>query len=256
MLPELLWYITALFILSVLGTLYFLVTGIWQSQQISGKKVVVPFAVAALLWLALQSVLGYTGFYRHYNSIPPRFLMAVLPPLAVIAGVLLYKPALHFVKNIPLATLTWLHTMRILVEIVLYYCFLQSAIPQIMTFGGRNFDIIAGLTAPLIAYFGAQKGILQKRHILLWNIICVGLLLNVVITGVLSAPFPFQQFGFSQPNIAVFYFPFTLLPAFIVPAVLFCHLAAIAKLTDKGSLPVLTNSADAASSAASTGSTG
>jgi len=237
MLPGLPWYITALFILSVVGSLYLLVIGIWQSQQISGKKVVAAVTVVVLVWLALQSVLGYTGFYRHYNSMPPRFVLAVLPPLAVIAGVFLYKPARDFVKNMPLTTLSWLHTVRILAEVVLYYCFLQGALPQIMTFGGRNFDIIAGLTAPLIAYYGAQKGILQKQHIMLWNLICLGLLLNIVITGVLSAPFPFQQFGFAQPNIAVFYFPLVLLPSFVVPAVLFCHLAAIVKLKGKGNEP-------------------
>lgn len=232
MLPAFPWYITALFLTSVLLALYFLGRGIYQSELISGKKVLAKAIGLITVWLVLQSVLGYIGFYRHYNSIPPRFLLAVLPSLLVILFLFLHKPTLVFIKNMPLTTLTWLHTVRILVEIVLYYCFLQSVVPQIMTFGGRNFDIIAGLTAPLVAYFGAQKGILPKRQILLWNIICLGFLLNIVITAVLSAPFPFQQFGFAQPNIAVFYFPFVLLPAFVVPLVLFCHLAAIAKLRE------------------------
>lgn len=232
MLPAFPWYITLLFLISVLLSLYFLFKGLQQSAQISGNTVLVKAIGLIAVWLALQSALGYIGFYRHYNSVPPRFLLAVLPPLLVILFLFLYKPTLVFIKNIPLTTLTWLHTVRILVEIVLYYCFLHSVVPQIMTFGGRNFDIIAGLTAPLVAYFGAQKGILQKRQILLWNLICLGFLLNIVITAVLSAPFPFQQFGFAQPNIAVFYFPFILLPAFVVPLVLFAHLAAIAKLRE------------------------
>jgi glycerol-3-phosphate acyltransferase PlsY len=56
------------------------------------------------------------------------------------------------------------------------------------------------------------------------------LLLNIVVNAVLSLPYPFQQFAFDQPNVAVLYFPFTWLPCFIVVIVLYSHLAAIRKL--------------------------
>ena len=69
--------------------------------------------------------------------------------------------------------------------------------------------------------------------ILLWNFIALVLLINIVVNAVLSAPFPFQQFAFDQPNIAVLYFPFVLLPAFIVPIVLFGHLVSIRQLVRK-----------------------
>ncbi|MEO6499519.1 MAG: hypothetical protein ABIN95_10915 [Mucilaginibacter sp.] len=65
---------------------------------------------------------------------------------------------------------------------------------------------------------------------LLWNFICLALLLNVVAHALLSAPFRFQQMAFEQPNVAILYFPFIWLPGFIVPAVLLCHLSAIRQL--------------------------
>ena len=99
-----------------------------------------------------------------------------------------------------------------------------------MTFTGRNFDILAGLTAPLIAYFGIQKNKLSSKVILIWNFLSLALLINIVINAVLSAPFSFQQFAFDQPNIAVLYFPFVYLPGFIVPAVLFGHLVSIRRI--------------------------
>jgi hypothetical protein len=94
-----------------------------------------------------------------------------------------------------------------------------------MTFEGRNFDIISGITAPLIYYFGYHQKVLSNKLMLTWNILCIGLLLNIVINAVLSAPFAFQQFAFEQPNIAVLYFPFNWLPSLVVPLVLFAHLA-------------------------------
>jgi hypothetical protein len=63
-----------------------------------------------------------------------------------------------------------------------------------------------------------------------WNLLCLGLLINIVTLAVLSAPFPFQQLAFDQPNIAVLFFPFIWLPAFVVPAVLFAHLVCLRQL--------------------------
>jgi len=65
-----------------------------------------------------------------------------------------------------------------------------------MTFTGRNFDILAGITAPLIAYFGFTKAKLGSKIILLWNIICLGLLIAIIINALLASPSPIQQLYF------------------------------------------------------------
>ena len=93
--------------------------------------------------------------------------------------------------------------MRIPVELVLFWLFLSKTIPELMTFEGRNFDIIAGITAPFIAYFGLTKTDLSRQIILIWNFICLGLLVNIVVTALFSAPSPIQKFAFEQPNIAI-----------------------------------------------------
>lgn len=104
---------------------------------------------------------------------------------------------------------------------------------SLQTFEGRNFDIISGLTAPAIFYFGFIKNQIDKKLILVWNFICLGLLINIVVNAVLSAPFPFQKFAFDQPNIAVLYFPFNWLPSCVVPLVLLSHLATIRQLLNE-----------------------
>ena len=59
----------------------------------------------------------------------------------------------------------------------------------------------------------------------------LGLLLFIVFNGLLSAPTTLQQFAFDQPNIALAYFPYVLLPALIVPLVLFGHFVSIRQLS-------------------------
>ena len=43
--------------------------------------------------------------------------------------------------------------MRVGVEVVLFWLFIKRVVPESMTFEGRNFDIISGITAPFVAYF-------------------------------------------------------------------------------------------------------
>ena len=99
-----------------------------------------------------------------------------------------------------------------------------------MTFEGSNPDILSGITAPLV-WLAYRKGIVGSKGLLTWNIVCLALLFNIVVHAILSAPTPFQQFAFDQPNVGLLKAPYVLLPAFIVPAVLFSHVVAILKLT-------------------------
>jgi hypothetical protein len=181
-------------------------------------------------WLVLQAIIGLSGFYTVSDTLPPRFMLTIVPPLAFIAVLFVTKKGLRFIDNLNMKTLTLLHTVRIPVELILFGLFMYKTIPQLMTFEGRNFDIIAGLTAPLIYYYGFVKNKLNRKVLLAWNFICLALLLNIVSNAVLAAPFPFQQFAFEQPNIAVLYFPYVWLPACVVPLVLFSHLVSIRQL--------------------------
>jgi hypothetical protein len=92
-----------------------------------------------------------------------------------------------------LDTLTILHVIRVPVEVVLFWLFLYKAIPEEMTFEGRNWDIISGITASVIFFLGFNRGKLWPSTILVWNLICLGLLVNIVATAILSTPYPFQR---------------------------------------------------------------
>jgi hypothetical protein len=164
------------------------------------------------------------------DTIPPRFIILVAPPLIFIIGLFVSAKGKNYIDHLDTKTLTILHTIRIPVELVLFWLFLHKAVPELMTFEGRNFDILSGLTAPVIYYFGYIKKTLGKAAILFWNLICLGLLINIVANAVLSAPFSFQQFAFDQPNKAILYFPFVWLPCCVVPIVLLSHLVTIRQL--------------------------
>ncbi|MFZ8477569.1 hypothetical protein ACO1MN_15020, partial [Staphylococcus aureus] len=86
-------------------------------------------------------------------AIPPRFSLLVIPPLLFLVYTISTKKGSAFLRSFDLKILTIFHIIRIPVELVLYWLFLHKAIPDLMTFEGRNFDIVSGLTAPLVYYF-------------------------------------------------------------------------------------------------------
>jgi hypothetical protein len=214
-------HISIIFILTTLLTVYLF----YKASHHSKTAIIV-----ILFWLILQTVLGLTGFYSITDTIPPRIIFLGLPPLVIIISLFITKKGKTFLEGLDLKLLTILHVVRIPVELVLYALFVVKAIPELMTFEGRNFDILAGLSAPLIYYYGFVKKLLSYKMILIWNFICLGLLLNIVINAVLSVPSPIQQFAFDQPNVAVLCFPYNGLPSCIVPLVLLAHLVAIRQL--------------------------
>jgi len=181
-------------------------------------------------WLVLQGILALTGFYTVTDVMPPRLLLLIGPALLFIVFLFCAAQGRAFLDHLDLQTLTMLHIVRIPVELVLFWLYFYGVIPELMTFEGRNLDILSGLTAPVIFYFVFIKKSWGKKTLLPWNFICLGLLVNIVLHAVLSAPFPFQQLAFDQPNIAVLYFPFIWLPCCVVPLVLLSHLAAIRQL--------------------------
>ena len=186
--------------------------------------------IILLAWLLVQGVVASSGFYLNEKGMPPRFALLIGPALLCILLLFLTLAGRSFIDSLDAGRLTLVHVVRIPVELVLLGLFLHGAIPEVMTFEGRNFDILAGLSAPLVYYFGYVQQRLSKGLLIGWNLVCLALLVNVVAHAILAAPTDFQQIAFDQPNVGVLYFPFVWLPCLIVPIVLFAHLVSIRRL--------------------------
>lgn len=182
-------------------------------------------------WLVATAVLAYTGFFRNFDVVPPRtFAIGVWPFMAVTLIYLVFFR--RFLGKFPLTVLTFLHVIRIPVELCLLWLYQSGQVPIEMTFEGRNFDILSGITAPLIYFLAFRNGPRQVNLGLLfvWNLLALLLLGNIVTIAVLAFPSPFQSIGLNQPNVGVTYYPFIWLPAVIVPIVFFCHVTSIWKI--------------------------
>lgn len=177
-----------------------------------------------------QSGAAFSGFYLDSQSMPPRFALAILPSVIIIVGLFAFKKGKEFLDALDLRFLLMIHFLRIPVEWCLYDLYQQAMIPEIMTFEGRDFDILIGITAIIIYLITYTFKRYNRALLIVWNVIGMIFLLNIVVHAILSVQSPIQQFGFDQPNRAVLEYPFVLLPAVVVPIVMLSHLATLRKL--------------------------
>src|SRR4051794_35408249 len=94
------------------------------------------------------------GFYSNPATMTTRFPLLIVPALAYLVYTFNTKKGKAFIDGLDLRALTIIHIVRIPVELVLSWLFINRSIPEAMTFHGRNFDIFSGITAPVIYYFG------------------------------------------------------------------------------------------------------
>ncbi|MFY7999641.1 MAG: hypothetical protein ACOVSW_13665, partial [Candidatus Kapaibacteriota bacterium] len=120
----------------------------------------------------------------------------------------------------------------IAMEIILWQLFLAGIIPVQMTFEGRNFDILVGLTAPIVAWLLARKK-MPRTALIVWNWASMAILLNIVIVAVLSTPVPFRVFMNEPANTVILSFPFVWLPTVVVPIAFLGHIASLRQILSR-----------------------
>ncbi len=225
-------YVEWTFIAIVLSVLAFLSYGFQSSYP--GKKNLSPtFAITIVIgWVFLVSTVTFYGFFEDF-TFPPRLMLYVAIPVATIVITLIIPRTRRRLNEISITTLHYIHIIRVPLEMVLWWLSVAAVLPKELTFEGSNLDIISGISAPFAAVF--MVGARSKNRIgaVIWNLIALGLLFNIVYRAISYTPYFYEATESIPANTGVFYFPYVLLPTFIVPAVLFSHLVSINQLIFK-----------------------
>lgn len=221
-------YVSITFILTTFLTVGFLLYAVKQTVFETIPAKILIFLLA--FWIFFQAILALNGFHQNTQTFPPRVVVfGVLPTLLlIIAYFILFRRS--FIEKLPLETLTLLSVIRFPVELVLLWLFQNQFVPQSMTFEGRNFDILSGITAPIVYFLAFRGGRINRPLLIVWNIFALLLLFNIVITAILAFPAINPNLPLELQNRAVTYFPYIWLPTVVVPIVLFSHLASLWKL--------------------------
>ncbi len=193
------------------------------------KKIYNRSFIILLAWTAFISILSLTGVLSDFNAFPPRVLFVLPIPLITIIIIINLKGTSEILRHTPPHQLIRLQVFRFFVEILLWGLFVQNLLPVQMTFEGRNFDILAGLTAPVVAWLYEHQKV-SKTFVIVWNLIGLGLLINIVSIAILSMPIPIRIFMNEPANTIVAQFPIAWLPGLLVPLAYWLHLLSLKQL--------------------------
>ena len=193
---------------------------------LTGKKPVI--LIVSILWLSSAALLAHRGFFLETAVVPPRIAF-LLVPMLIVGLIFGFSPwTARFRRAEMLEGWHYFHGIRILVEtIFLYGLWRAGFIARELTFAGNNYDIVPGVLGLLVGYFVFRKQQIQPKWAVAFNCLGILVLANTVVQAILSAPSPFQQLSLEQPTVAVLYFPFIWLPAFVAPLMFWAHFVSL-----------------------------
>lgn len=179
-------------------------------------KARLPAALTAVAWLAVTAALAQSGVLSRFDARPPPFVVLVGAALlgAVACGLSRVGRAL---STLPLWLLVGFAGFRLPLELLMHRAAIEGVMPSIMSYRGRNFDVVTGALALVVAVAlrrGAPRWLAAMWLALAWVT-----LVNVVAIAVLASPL-FGAFGDDQINTWVVYAPFVWLPTVLVAAAL------------------------------------
>ncbi|MBT5855560.1 hypothetical protein HOH87_02875 [bacterium] len=185
-----------------------------------------------ILWLGFTGLLATKGFFLAFDSLPPRFIVAMLPPTIFLVWCIKSDRITQYFTPLSPVYFVGIQSFRVMMELILMALSSILLLPLILTYHGWNYDILIGLSAPLISYrLFARQSVYRVARV--WNKLGILQLLVIIGTALLSIPSPFQQLAFDTPTIFAAYFPFIWVPAFIVPCALFFHIVSLKQLSNK-----------------------
>jgi hypothetical protein len=176
-------------------------------------------------WLAVTAGLAIGGVLD-VSARPPRWPLLPLTAFVAIALVMRSASASRVLSAVPLAWPIAAQTFRVGVELALFALHAAGLAPVRITFEGRNFDVVVGLSAPWIAWLLAKKRI-GSRGAVGWNVLGLAVLANTVGTVASSTPGPLHLNGSGAPFTAIATWPIVWLPAFLMPTAVFLHVVSL-----------------------------
>jgi hypothetical protein len=198
------------------------------------RRRAVRLGMAVVAWLLITALIAASGVLRWFDAIPPPFAVLVLAVVAIGIAVPWSPLGARLVRGLPLWALVGSQVFRLPLELVMHRAYVEGMMPVQMSYSGRNYDILSGISAGVLALWLA-RGRVPHWVVAAWNMLAFALLVNVVTVAIVSTPV-FRWFGDERLNVWVTYPPFVWLPAILVTAALMGHILVWRKLSDPQSL--------------------
>lgn len=192
-------------------------------------------AVGVGAWLAATGGLAASGALENWERTPPPMFVVMIVAVTFVVLLARSRFGRTLAEGLSFAALVGYQAFRIAVEFMLHRAYEGGVIGVQMTWSGRNFDVVTGVSALVLGAWLAlrsgegERGKSTRIVMWAWNIVGVALLVNIVVVAMLSMPTRLLAFD-GPPNAWVATFPYVWLPTVMVTAALFGHLIVLRRL--------------------------
>jgi hypothetical protein len=192
-----------------------------------GKKWLAPYAILVTVWIAYVAGISYSGILADF-SLPPRVPLLIVVPAVmacfIFTGARRFKEVL---RQTPLHMPIYFQSFRIVVEFLIFGAFLEGVFPERATFLGLNFDVLAGISAPVTAYL-YQRKIINVKGLLGWNFLSMVILIVTVYSFI--STYYFTDYVARGGNSDFTKMPYLLLASVLLPVAVFLHIFSLRQI--------------------------
>ncbi len=174
------------------------------------------------VWLGTLAVLSAAGHFADPWAFPPRLPLVPVGALLLLLGASRTRVLRSAIEALPLWALTGAQAFRALVEISLWLLYREGRAPVQVTFEGRNWDVLVGVSAPILAWLIARRRV-SARAVLAWNVASLLVLANTMATVITSTPGRLHLGWPGAPFEALSRWPILALPAYLAPLAIVLH---------------------------------
>jgi len=159
-------------------------------------------------WAIVTAVMAINGTLAAFTSFPPWIPILALTQLAFVFWLGWFSSWSDLLGRILQYILVGLQCFRVPVELLLATLATRKLLAIEMTYYGRNFDILEGVTAVALGIWLKRRGENSLRQVvLIWNLLGLSLVTVVLVHGLLSVPYPSQLLHLSVSTFVIAYFP-------------------------------------------------
>ncbi|MBX3474420.1 MAG: hypothetical protein KF754_08560 [Planctomycetes bacterium] len=177
-------------------------------------------------WLALTGAVAAAGLLAPAPDKPPPNMALALTGTLTLGGLALTAPGKRMAQRIAGKWVVGMQAFRIPVEVCLWLGAETGVSPVLMSWHGRNFDVINGVLGLWMARRAVPRPVLVAFHLL-----GLALVFNVAGHAIAATPGPLQQIHGAE-NVPMFVttFPYVWLPALLVPLAIAGHILGLRQL--------------------------
>ena len=158
--------LTLLFVVIPIVVVILVGIGVIQARPagISAKRWCGGTIAALVALLAIPAALAMSGVLLRFDAVPPPFVVMMVALAGSATWAAFSKAGTVVLEHYGFAALIGLQAFRLPLELAMHHAAELGVMPRVMSYSGRNFDIVAGVLALLLLPW------LIKRRIPLWLI--------------------------------------------------------------------------------------